>query len=83
MRRCGDAVYDMIYGGVNLKNIFSADKFERWEWDNNMITYANDPDRTRVLYIGDSISVGIRNVATACCYERIIFDAFIKSEKPL
>ena len=40
----------------NFDSEYTRDKYERWEWDNTKILYANDESRTRVLYIGDSIS---------------------------
>ena len=58
---------------------YTRDKYERWEWDNTRIIYANDESRTRILYIGDSISWGIRDVATPRCEEKIIFDSFATS----
>lgn len=58
---------------------YTRDKYERWEWDNTRIIYANDDTRTRVLYIGDSISWGIRDVATPYCDEKILFDSFATS----
>ena len=58
---------------------YTRDKYERWEWDNTKIVYARDDTLTRILYIGDSISWGIRDVATPYCNERIIFDGFATS----
>ena len=60
---------------------YTRDKYERWEWDNTRIIYANDESRTRILYIGDSISWGIRDVATPRCEEKIIFDSFATSSR--
>ena len=58
----------------NFDSEYTRDKYERWEWDNTKILYANDESRTRVLYIGDSISRGTRDVATPRCEEKILSD---------
>lgn len=50
--------------------------YETYEWDNVWIEHANEADRKRVLYIGDSISCGIRHQATAAANEEILFDGF-------
>lgn len=63
----------------NFDSEYTRDKYERWEWDNTKILYANDESRTRVLYIGDSISWGTRDVATMRCEEKILFDGFATS----
>ena len=41
-----------------------ANVLEMYEWDNTWWEQAPDTDRKRVLYIGDSISCGIRRIAT-------------------
>ncbi len=51
-------------------------KLERYEWDNLWIEYANEPERKRVLYIGDSISCVARREATKVNKEEILFDGF-------
>jgi len=51
-------------------------KYETYEWDNTWIDHADDKSRKRVLYIGDSISCGTRNVATERSKEKILFDGF-------
>ena len=53
--------------------------YEKYEWDNTWVNYANKPERTRVLYIGDSISYGVRNVATPKTNDEILFDGFATS----
>lgn len=58
------------------KELNSADIYETYEWDNTWIEHANDPNRRRVLYIGDSISCGVRRIATAYTNESILFDGF-------
>lgn len=51
-------------------------KYETYEWDNVWLEHANDTETPRVLYIGDSISCGIRRIATAQTGEKIYFDGF-------
>lgn len=51
-------------------------ELETYEWDNVWWEQAPDHTRPRILYIGDSISCGIRRTATACSGERILFDGF-------
>lgn len=46
------------------------------EWDNVWWEQAPDNVRPRVLYIGDSISCGIRRFATQLSNEQILFDGF-------
>lgn len=52
--------------------------YETYEWDNAWVNYAENLDRTRVLYIGDSISISCatRSTATAKTNEKILFDGF-------
>ena len=50
--------------------------YETFEWDNLWISHANEPERKRVLYIGDSISCGTRNIATERTNDEILFDGF-------
>ena len=51
-------------------------KLETYEWDNLWIEHANKDDIKRVLYIGDSISCGVRQVATSISNGEIYFDGF-------
>ena len=51
-------------------------KLETYEWDNTWIEQANDEKTPRVLYIGDSISCGIRTIATAQSKGTLLFDGF-------
>lgn len=51
-------------------------KYETYEWDNVWWEHANDTEMPRVLYIGDSISCGIRRIATAQTENKIYFDGF-------
>ena len=51
-------------------------KYETYEWDNVWLDHANDTETPRVLYIGDSISCGIRRIATAQTENAIYFDGF-------
>ena len=50
--------------------------YETYEWDNTWIEHADDSNRKRVLYIGDSISYGTRHIATNLTDCRILFDGF-------
>ena len=50
--------------------------YEPYEWDNTWIEHADDSNRKRVLYIGDSISCGTRHIATNLTDCRILFDGF-------
>ena len=55
-------------------------KLETYEWDNTWIDHADDTDAKRVLYIGDSISCGIRRIATELTKENILFDGYASSK---
>lgn len=62
-------------------NIFTYQKensaqYETYEWDNTWIEHADEPDRKRILYIGDSISCGTRLIATAQTEKHLLFDGF-------
>lgn len=50
--------------------------YETYEWDNTWIEHADESNRKRVLYIGDSISCGTRHIATNLTDCRILFDGF-------
>lgn len=54
--------------------------YETYEWDDIWIEHADEPDRKRVLYIGDSISRGTRHIATARTEQKILFDNFATSK---
>ena len=62
---------DFTYETENRSN-----KYETYEWDNIWIEHANEIGRKRAAYIGDSISVGTRRIATARTNEEILFDGF-------
>ena len=62
---------DFTYETENRSN-----KFETYEWDNIWIEHANEKGRKRAAYIGDSISVGTRRIATARTNGEILFDGF-------
>ncbi|MDD6915147.1 MAG: SGNH/GDSL hydrolase family protein [Eubacteriales bacterium] len=62
---------DFTYETENRMN-----KYETYEWDDMWIDHANETDRKRAAYIGDSISVGTRRIATARTNEEILFDGF-------
>ena len=49
---------------------------ETYEWDNVWIAQTANLVRKRVLYIGDSISCGTRNIATSLSEGRYLFDGF-------
>ena len=49
---------------------------ETFEWDNTWIHSSNDGVTPRVLYIGDSISCGVRRLATEIAEDRLLFDGF-------
>ena len=51
-------------------------KYETYEWDSMWIEYANENGRKRAAYIGDSISCGTRQIATARTKKEILFDGF-------
>lgn len=50
--------------------------YEKYEWDNMWIEHANESERKRVAYIGDSISCGIRGLITQRTNEDILCDGF-------
>ena len=58
------------------ENQNNKSRYETYEWDNVWIDQANNTDSKRVLYIGDSISCGIRRIATELTKEEILFDGF-------
>ena len=62
---------DFTYETENRLN-----KYETYEWDNIWIEHANETVRKRAAYIGDSISVGTRRIATARTNGEILFDGF-------
>lgn len=49
---------------------------ETYEWDNVWWEQAPDAAKPRVFYIGDSISCGIRRLATKNTSENVLFDGF-------
>lgn len=51
-------------------------KLETFEWDNTWIDHANDRECARVLYIGDSISCGVRKLCTERSKGKFLFDGF-------
>ena len=62
---------DFTYETENRMN-----KYETYEWDDMWIEHANETGHKRAAYIGDSISVGTRRIATARTNEEILFDGF-------
>lgn len=65
-------------GLSNMADTFLHDrkKLETFEWDNVWIEHAEKDDITRILYIGDSISVGTRHIATGLGLQKAYFDNF-------
>lgn len=55
-------------------------KLETFEWDNTWIDHANDTTTRRALYIGDSISCGIRKICTERSAGKWLFDGFGSSK---
>lgn len=55
-------------------------KLETYEWDDMWLEYANDSDTYRVLYIGDSISRGMRYVLNELADGKIRFDNLATSK---
>ena len=53
---------------------------ETYEWDNTWIEQSARADVPRVLYIGDSISCGIRKLATERSNGAYLFDGFGSSK---
>lgn len=49
---------------------------ETYEWDNTWLERITEKNKKRVLYIGDSISCGIRRFATDAADGEILFDGF-------
>lgn len=59
---------------------YRSEKLETYEWDRVWIEHATQPERKRVLYIGDSISCGTLRIATAHTNETLLFDGFGSSK---
>ena len=55
-------------------------RLETYEWDDIWWEETNDIVKPRVLYIGDSISCGIRRAATKLSGKKILFDGFETSK---
>lgn len=54
----------------------STQELETYEWDNVWWEQAPARGKERVLYIGDSISCGIRRIATEKAGGKLLFDGF-------
>jgi lysophospholipase L1-like esterase len=50
--------------------------YEYIEWDNAWLEQSGNADARRILYIGDSITVGTRNVANSMGHGAVVFDNF-------
>ena len=59
-----------------------TNKLETFEWDNIWWEQTENKEAKRVLYIGDSISCGIRHLATKASGNTILFDGFGTSKAP-
>lgn len=55
-------------------------KLETYEWDDAWIEFANDAETFRVLYIGDSISRGIRHIINKLADGKARIDNFATSK---
>ncbi len=53
---------------------------ETYEWDNVWWERTENVTAKRILYIGDSISYGTRQIATATAKEELLFDGFATSK---
>lgn len=49
---------------------------EQYEWDNTWVDNANEKDKPRVLYIGDSISCGTRGIINSKAQKNLFCDGF-------
>lgn len=58
------------------ENASNQNKLETFEWDNTWIEHAENANKTRVLYIGDSISCGTRRAANTLSGGHVLFDGF-------
>ena len=56
------------------------ERLETYEWDNVWWEHPGETDVPRVLYIGDSISMGTRRLATVAAENKIYFDGFASSK---
>lgn len=63
-------------GDFTYESAPTKGNYETYEWDNVWLEHANDTTTPRVLYIGDSISCGIRRIATAQTENQLYFDGF-------
>ncbi len=50
--------------------------YESIEWDNTWMEQIHNPNARRILYVGDSITVGTRGAANAMGRGEIVFDNF-------
>lgn len=57
-----------------------CDKLETYEWDDGWYEYANDKETFRVLYIGDSVSRGLRYVLNQKADGEVRIDNFATSK---
>lgn len=71
----GNAIKEFTYEAKT-----SGNKLEKYEWDNTWIEHTNDSNSKRVLYIGDSISCQIRQIATKLTEEQVLFDGYGSSK---
>lgn len=69
----------MIVDGFTYETEKTSYQYETYEWDRTWVHCANDFEKTRVLYIGDSISWGTREQICGIC-EDINFDGLHTSK---
>lgn len=55
---------------------------EKFEWDSTWIEQTDNKDASRIYYIGDSISVGLRNILTEKSNGKYVFDGYGTSKAP-
>ena len=55
-------------------------KLETFEWDNTWWEHTEDTETPRIIYIGDSISVGTRRLLNQVAEKRFLFDSFSTSK---
>ena len=67
-------------GGSTYEEKTASAALETFEWDNVWFEHTENSDAKRILYIGDSISVGTRGWVTSLSGEEILCDGFATSK---
>ena len=62
------------------ERVDSNEIYETYEWDNVWMEHLSKKNKKRVAYIGDSISQGVRRLATAVANEDVLFDGYATSK---